>query len=357
MPASAIASEAVMLQAIWLGSLTLSLLSLAIMLVLIARRWLAQVQSRKYEARKAALTACFYAALKSPVAPSSASLPAVRPSEYPLVLRIALDILRSVRGEDTARIVQLLELWQMQPYLEKTAGKGSKGARIKALTMLGHFSDKDSLKTLLSHAGDADIYVQITALQGLAARGAVKQISQIVRSLNRSGHTNSTMLADVLRRFGEDAVPALLKLAQSGAGVEIRMAAIMALGSIGSLQAVRVLMKLIGDAEDDIRIQSIDALGRIGDARAAKIIATHLEEKSAVIRLHAAKALGQLGQVATMPQLAARLDDADWWVRFRAAEALFLFGDKGIALLGSISGQQTRAGIIARQVLGEKGAA
>lgn len=353
MPVSAIVSETQVLQAMWTVSLALSLLSLLVMACLILRRLAAQRREKKMAERGREISSCMYAALKSPIALTANSLPAIAAAEYPDVMRISLDRLRSLRGEDVRRIVELLELWNLPPYVRKVAESGRKGRRIQALTLLGHFSDDESLAVLLRQADASDTYIQIAALRALAHRGAKQHIGQIVASISRSKRTNSLMLSDILHRFGEPAVPTMLQLAKSDANLDVRVSALKALGSIGSLEAVDDLIALSGDKAPEIRARAIAALGQIGDDRAADAIVGHLTEKEIGVRLQTVQALGRLRISSAMPKLAACLDDDNWWVRYRAAEALHNFGHMGIAALKAFSARNDRIGLIAGQVLGE----
>ena len=357
MPLSAIVSETLLLQTMWVGSLVLSLSSIIVMAWLILRRAVAQRREKKSALRSREISRCLYAALKSPVALTANSLPAVKAKEYASIMRTALDRLRSLRGNDTHQIVAVLELWNMRPYILRIADSGKRGSRIQALTLLSYFSDDESLLLLLKNTNDSDVYVQISALRGLALRGAVKYITQIVESISNSEQTNTLMLSDILQRFGEPAVPMLLKLAMSSAKLEVRISSLMALGSIGSHHAVDGLITLIDNQVVDVRAQAISALGKIGDIRVAGEIAKRLIEGDPTVRLECVQALGKLRVPATMPQLADCLADDNWRVRFETAQALHRFGRKGVAALKAFSVRHNRAGLIARQVLGEHVAA
>ncbi len=311
-----------------------------------------------HSVRKQEITRCFYAALKSPVPLTTESLISVTDADRPIIMRAALDMLRFLRGNDIAHILSILALWHMQPYLERTIQKASKGRRIQAVTLLGYFTDHTSLDVLLHTMRDTNTYIQLAALRGLARRGSITHIKEIVASLTTTGQTNMLMLSDILQHFGTPAVAALIALANGNdINSEVRLAALIALGSIGSLEAVTSLITLTTDANEDIRAQAITALGKIGDARASAAIIARLNEDTPPVRIHAAKALGMLQPVAAIPALAAHLSDPDWWVRFRAAEALYHFGDKGIAALQSFSNQPNESGLMARQVLAEFGGA
>jgi hypothetical protein len=355
MSVPAIGSESFFLTSIWIGSLVLSEISLIVIIVLIFRRVVLDSTQKKQRVRKKEINTCFYAAFRSPVQLTAKSLPPVYKADYPLIVRCALDILRSMRGEDIKKIVDVLELWDLEPYVQNLTQSVRKGRQIQALTLLSYFSNESSLNTLLTFVSNRDMYVQIAALRGLARRGAIQHIGYITRSLARSGQTNTLILSDILHRFGGAAVSSLIELAKTNTNSEIRLAAIMALGSIGSLDAVNALIELVDDPDADIRAQSIAALGKIGDKRAGEVILRHLETDDTPVRVQAAQALGNMQMMASLPKLAAHLADDDWWVRFRAAESLYRFGDKGIAALKAFAGQQTPAGLISRQVLGELG--
>ena len=91
MPLSAMVSETLLLQTMWIGSLALSLSSIIVMVWLILRRVVAQRRETKSAPRRQEISRCLYAALKSPVALTANSLPAVNANEYASIVRTALD--------------------------------------------------------------------------------------------------------------------------------------------------------------------------------------------------------------------------------------------------------------------------
>ncbi|ESQ85327.1 hypothetical protein ABAC460_23800, partial [Asticcacaulis sp. AC460] len=128
-------------------------------------------------------------------------------------------------------------------------------------------------------------------------------------------------------------------------------AAVMALGSIGAVEAVPALITLSEDAVTDVRAQAVAALGRIADPRGGAAMAGRLADQDPGVRVHAAQALGELHALPTLPALVGRLNDDDWWVRFRAAEAIYRFGDRGVAALKALSRQPGATGEMASQAL------
>jgi len=353
MPVSAIASEEFILRSIWMGVIALCALSTIIMSCLVFRRIFQDYRAKKNAVRTKELNNFLYAALKVQVPLTADSIPRLRQKDVPVALIALLDMLRALRGKEAERIIEIAEMWRMSERLEEVVENGSKGQRIQALTLLSYIRDENARAILLASAEDMDIYVQMAALRGLAKRNEIEDLHFIVDCLSRSLNTNTLLLADVLKQFGKPATPHLLHLANLDAKVEIRLAAIMALGFIGSLDAVDGLIKLLDDERLDIRASAISALGRIGDRRAAETILSMIEDDNDAVRIQVIRALGRIRETSAMPKLLEALSDDNWWVRYRAAEALFNLGSKGQALLRAVSKQTDNAGIIATQVLEE----
>ncbi len=355
MPASPTDFELQLLQLIWETALLLALLAVLVPVGLVLRRKYEEWRESLRTARRAELSKFIYASLRPPLAVALKNLPELGPGDEPLVMRIVLDLLRVMRGTDRERIVQIVKSWNMFAYLRQLAETGVRGKRIQALTLLGHFDDTESLVVLMGHAGAKDMYVQLAALRCLAERGATKYIGQIIDKLQLTRKTNALMLADILGRFGEKALAALVKLLQSRASTDVRVAAIMAIDRIGSLETIEPLLQVLNDADAEIRAQAVCTLGKLGDVKAGPALAHCLEDENKEVRLQAAVALGKLSDQRALPALTRTLNDKDWWVRFRCAQALYKSGNNGIAMLKSLSQIKNDAGILAAQVLGEMG--
>jgi hypothetical protein len=341
------------LRLVWHGALALVFLSMLVLGGLILKRKYDEWRAFHRSARHVELASFIRAALRSPMEVAIKNLPELGPDDEAMVMRIALDLLRVMRGGDRARIVGLLQEWNLFPYLRCLSEKGSRGKRIQALTLLGHFDDTKSLVVLMGKASADDIYVQLAALRSLADRGAVKYIDQVIEKLHTTRKTNALMLADILGRFGEPALPSLTRLMQSNASVDVRVASIMAVDHIGSLDVVDPLLSILNDPVPEIRAQTVRTLGRLGDTRVGDMLTRCLDDADHHVRLQAAQALGQLSYQPALPSLVRAMEDDEWWIRFRAAQAIYKLGNNGVAMLKALCRIDNEAGILARQVLGE----
>lgn len=350
---SGLISESDLLNGIWVTSSILTLVSLLILCVLVVRRAMFAKREIVARERRAVLTEYFHAALRSPVTLDRSALPKIVPGDVPLIIHIAVDMIRAIQGQDAKHIVDLVRSWGLLPQLQSLLSHGRRGARIQVLTLLAYFEDEESLALLFAHAREVDPYVQLAALRGLAMRNTDKRTFAVITGLSVSNQSNALMLADILRQFGEPSLPALHELASGEANSRVKAAAIIAIGNIGALASFETLMRLLLDSSIEIRANAATALGNIGNERAAPAIAAMLDDPQADVRVQAANALGMLKAENTLPSLTRSLSDADWWVRFGSAKSIYNFGDKGVALLRSKSDQHSLAGVIASQVLAE----
>jgi hypothetical protein len=349
------AASEIFLMRVWQTSASLAGFALVIAFGLAFKRVLEARRQVRSDRRRAELSARVYALLASPQEPTAEALPPYRKGDAAEIFTIALDVLRVTRGRDADRMVELARLWGVPKHMRRVLGKGKRNLKVRVLTLLAHFRDEESLELLRSRIEDPALYVQLAALRGLADRGDIQSFARVVRALGNARTTNVPMLADILRRFGEPAVPALGALARSdGATPGVRLAATTALGSIGSLQAFEPLEILANHPDAGLRTRALESLGKLGDPRAQGAILAGLGAPEARVRAQAALSAGMLALRSAIHPLEERLSDEAWEVRYRAAEALYRMGPAGIAVLGAASGgTEGPAAEMARELLAE----
>jgi len=347
-------SETGALLVIWYASLFLALASFIVLVILTIRRMRYARFLKDTQDRREFLKRCLYGGIRYPNQLTRDALPDLSKTDMLLIGEVALDVMRGVQGKNIGRVAEMLLFWDYLPFARAQLRNGRRGKKVQALTLIANFWGDDSYQLLLKFAGDKDPYVQLAALQGLAKRHRSQDLPQIFRQLTNSQQLNALMLADVLRQFGEETLPHLNALAASKAQTSMRVAAIIALGNIGSLDSVEPLCALLKDESIDVKSQAALALGEIGDVRAAVELIPLLEFQNKEVRVAAAQSLGLIKAQRAIPALGKALSDDDWWVRFRAGEALYRLGNTGVALLRAMSSQKDASGIIAGQILAEK---
>jgi HEAT repeat protein len=129
----------------------------------------------------------------------------------------------------------------------------------------------------------------------------------------------STILedADPLRRsraaeaLGEfldvKGLPALREAARNDAAVEVRVAAVRALGRLNARDGRAVLASALGDTDAAVRRAAIDQIQRVNHWSDHDALTARLGDSDAAVRVRAAQLLGQLRVHAAVPALIAAL--------------------------------------------------
>ena len=109
------------------------------------------------------------------------------------------------------------------------------------------------------------------------------------------------------------AVPALLD-AVHGEYFTVRSRAALALGKIGEQKAIKPLLGLLKDPEDEVRIAACLALGLYRDPTTFDDITNVLlDDPKIEVRQAAARALGDTQHPGALPYLMEALHDSYWW--------------------------------------------
>jgi HEAT repeat protein len=140
--------------------------------------------------------------------------------------------------------------------------------------------------------------------------------------------------AIALGRLREQALTPLAELL-AGRQSEGRWWAARALAEVGGVEAVRLLVDALDDADADVRACACLALGRIGDGQAAAALARKLADESTFVAGIAADALSMMGEPA-VATLAACLESEKAHTRVLAVRALARI--KSEAAIGPLCG-------------------
>jgi hypothetical protein len=120
-------------------------------------------------------------------------------------------------------------------------------------------------------------------------------------------------------------IKGLISLLDHG-NFDVQWHAADALGTLGA-GAVPVLLATLNHRSINTRVGAIEALAAIRDARATGPLAALLEsEETSEVRWAAAIALGEIGDLHSIPLIVKALRDMDRYVRYGAAKALEQLG-------------------------------
>lgn len=155
------------------------------------------------------------------------------------------------------------------PFLEPMTRDADWAVRAAAVAALGRLGGADAGRTLLGALRDADYKVRATAAAAVGAMGDRSSGPVLAARLVEEDEPEAVCaLAAALGALRErQAVPILADLAQSASGVfqrravVVRLAAVRALGAIGTPEARAALGRYRDDGTPDVRAAVLQALG------------------------------------------------------------------------------------------------
>ncbi|AVX05727.1 non-specific serine/threonine protein kinase [Maritalea myrionectae] len=340
---------------IWVLSGILALAAISILLLLVLRRIFLPRWGQKFKDRRHEIEQYLVLAVSSPVDLSGTTKPDISPREFPLALAAALDLVRSVTGQDAKRVAQIVDHWLGRDTLQRIVRESGRGQIIQVLTLLSNLDDPESKRTLYAHLAHADPYVQLAALRGLAQRADDEELPEIFEHIPKMDRTNAAFMADVLTQFGPQSTPFLVALLPQQTEESWCAAIIMALGNVGDMTTAPHIVDYAQSPSVQVRRAVARALGEL---QATDVIDTlHLlaQDEHVDVRKDAIVALGSVYTDQTYAVLLEALDDTDWWVTYHAAQALLKIGSKGEALLLAYTNAQGPHAALTQQIMLEHG--
>ncbi|MFK7820579.1 MAG: HEAT repeat domain-containing protein, partial [Planctomycetaceae bacterium] len=163
--------------------------------------------------------------------------------------------------------------------------------RVAALRALTKVKDKRALPLLVSLLKDPDERIREKAATGIGFNG------------NLAG------------------IPRLSELMKSDRSQAVRIAAVRALGNIGSSECIPVLKGALQD-EAQIRCQAVIALRSVGDEKVVPLLLDRLYDTAPEVRYNAVMALGELKASKAIPPLRRMIEDPNDMVQRAVHKAL-----------------------------------
>ncbi len=208
------------------------------------------------------------------------------------------------------------------------------GAAVRLGYMSGYVG-RDALRDALQ---DPDLDVRLAAARALAQRGDASMTLPILDALALPGNWPLQRATEVLVALGPGAIEPLRAFLRGRGNEDNDPGIAVALGVLGLLEARQAApdaLRFLRHFDADVRVAAVRALGGMGSSDSAVALGERLRDPAWQVRSVAAKALGQVGTASSVAGLGDALTDSAWWVRCNAAQALYDIGGEGRAVLES----------------------
>ena len=211
-------------------------------------------------------------------------------------------------------------------YIERLGTARQWRERAFAAELLGRVGNAKAVPALLetvlaTRIEDGD--VREIALRALARIADPRAVEPLIESLKSAELWLAPRIADILTRHGSLVVDPLVTFLEQPGRHPARAWAANVLGEVRAPRAFPVLVRGLGDLDDEVRAKCATALGRLGDRRAITYLLEHLlSDPAPFVRARIAGTLGQFDDPEVIDRLVRALGDPAWWVRMRSVEAL-----------------------------------
>jgi HEAT repeat protein len=266
---------------------------------------------------------------------------------------ILLHLALDLRGEEAGRIARLFrDLGLLDAEIGRLRSR-VRSRRVSAAATLGVLRVPGTSGALRLALGDRHPQGRIAAVRALGDLGTREALSAIIPILGDASAPVARQAQDILAERGQRVAPEIRTyLGSVATNRRGRLAAVELLGWHRAPEAAPLLLELLGDADLEMRIKAVKAAASIGDPRFLEPFHALTADPAWEIRCHAARGLGLLGSSESLPRLRPLLADRQWWVRYQAAVALAELGAEGKTALREARGDpDARAHEMARYIL------
>jgi HEAT repeat protein len=244
----------------------------------------------------------------------------------PAFLDALIDVRNTVIGPEADALGDLVDRFGITAEASRRLESGYLlTTRLRAAVALAELADQSSAPVLMEHLSNRNPVIRIQCARGLGRMCWTPAIDAIVERFRDETPWVRSRFADTLVKFGRTATWPLVAYVKINHRFETEgpTTAIRTLAIIGDDQAVTPLIQILAEATDlEIRIAAIEALGILAAPLAIRPLRMAAREEDWRIRAKAAAALGDIGDPAAAPALATSLTDESWWVRRNSAASL-----------------------------------
>ena len=225
-----------------------------------------------------------------------------------------------LRGDAHKRMQKLARKTRLDILAHKYIERGGMRELLQGIVTLGHMQDYSIWNRLIDLVDSEHPVISLTAAQALADIDSKNAMKFLIPYVIKRRDWPIARVAMLLNSADPAELFAVIEDAINTAPVEDIPFLLKFLGTSHFDPAIRNICLRLGSSDDSRIISAcIDAAK---DANGLETARNHVANPAWYVRLHVAKALGRLGTIEDVELLVQLLSDPEWWVRYRSAQAI-----------------------------------
>jgi len=264
-----------------------------------------------------------------------------------------LKFFKLVRGDDAAKLRQIVKELQLEPIVITATRYGNRGKRMRAQHVLSFLESSTSLKTIADRLYADDKYIRLSVARCLARRRVMSLISEVSEAIAFAFPKEDKLLTDVLYRFGSDAIPRFERMVSQSKDATVIAGVLETLILLRPENTTINFSDLITHEDERVRA-AIVQLSTIckGDYH-QDLLLEGLKDESRKVKIRALKMAAKSKRSDSFAQVHRLMEDPFMWIRYWAMRSAMTKGHSGNALLRTLARREGMVGMLADDVLQE----
>ncbi len=343
----------ILLFGLWCISAFLILVSVIVSIWLSFRRIYRNRRDKNVSARQTEFESILQSLLGTPLLACDITLADYIRHDRTAITTALLKFFKIVRGEDAAKLRQIVKELQLEPIVIEATRYGNRGKRMRAQHVLSFLESSSSLKTIANELYSDDKYIRLSVARCLARRRVMSLISEVSEAIAFAFPNEDKLLTDVLHRFGPKAIPRFERMVSQSKDPTV-IAGILETLILLKPEDSTIDFAYFSNHRDERVRAAIVQLSTICKGEKHQDLLLHgLSDASRRVKIRSLKIAAKSKRSDCFTQIYRLMEDPFMWVRYWAMRAAMTKGHSGNALLRTLARQDGHVGILADDVLQE----
>ena len=266
------------------------------------------------------------------------------------ITAVFLHYFRTLKGKKLEFLQDLISGSDIEDRMIASSFEGTRGTRMQTVKTLSYLTSQSSLATIHGNLESEDKYIRLTAARCLVRRKGFFYIQSIIESCVDGFPGNHKLLADILSRFGSDAVSPLEAIIKTTSDETSLIGCIEALVIIMPPKSTLDFASLMGHKNPAIRSATV-ALSTVS-AHSEEIdpLRLGLTDEDISVKIRSAKIACFLKRSDLISEFYALTDSPVMWLRYWSMRAIWASGKQGEQFVNSLKSANPMAAEVALEM-------